>query len=77
MCNTPFDRRRVYKVNHKIYDPSGKLLGSAGFYGSSFKEGELTEPEDDERKSAVLLTAALVGTVVAFLVIAMNSSNNY
>ena len=67
VCCIPFDKRRVYKVNRKIYDSRGVLIGQEQTI--NFQEGEPSMTVDFEQRSETMIIAGFASGVIIFFVL--------
>ena len=65
VCCLPFDKRRAYKVNRKIYDSRGVLIGQEQTI--NFQEGEPSMTVDSEQRSRTMTIAGVTGGVIGLL----------
>ena len=67
VCYLPFDKRRVYKVNRKIYDSRGVLIGREQTI--NFQEGEPSMTVDFEQRSRTMTIAGVTSGVILLFVL--------
>jgi len=67
VCCIPFDKRRAYKVNRKIYDSAGVFIGQEQTI--DFQEGESSMTVDFEQRERAMTIAGVTIGVLVFVIL--------
>mmetsp|Transcript_14848 Transcript_14848/g.24560 ORF Transcript_14848/g.24560 Transcript_14848/m.24560 type:complete len:175 (+) Transcript_14848:185-709(+) len=76
ICCFPFDKRRVYMIDRKVYDANGSFIGT-GY--DHFRDEEFDGAVDQKQMHTALMFAGIVGVIgtILFISLQLSSDPNY